>query len=82
MLALVTIFIFTILVSVTAIWSYRKIAGWHGFTHTVMGRPGPTMRLTVRAQQGFITLNPAPRGQTRILRLRSPIGGIKAPWGW
>jgi len=82
MLALVTIFIFTILVSVTAIWSYRKVAGWHGFTHTVMGRTGPTMHMTVRAQQGFITLNPAPSERARILRLRSPKGGIKAPWGW
>ena len=82
MLALVTIFLFTLLLAAVVIWAYRSIAGWHGFKQNILGRSGPTMKMTVRAQQGFITLNPKSQARVRKLGVRSPKGGIRSPWGW
>jgi len=82
MLALVSIFLTTLLIATTAVWIYRTISGWHGFNEAVFGRSGTTMQMTISAQQGFITLNPAPRDRVRRIKLRSPKGGLKAPWGW
>ena len=90
MLALVSIFLVTLIASATSIWVYRKISGWHGFTTTVVGRPHSTTRMKIGLQQGFVQLTAKhkspmtaqPRGQTRFIRHRAPKGGYKAPWGW
>ena len=83
MLALVTIFLATLLISVVSIWLYRTVSGWKGFNQTVVVRRGPTMRMKLSAQQGYISLMTAPSQQkTRPARLRRHTGTIKAPWGW
>ena len=82
MLALVTIFLFTFVVSVAVVWMYRKISGWHGFKQNVVGRNRPTVRMKLRAQQGYISLILPKRKKIKKLKLRSPKGGIKTPWGW
>ena len=82
MLALVSIFVLTLLISFVAVRFYRLVAGWSGFSGDILGRSGPNLMMTVKTQQGFITLNPKSRGRERKIRLRSPKGGIKAPWGW
>ena len=82
MLALVAIFLVTFMASATAVWTYRKISGWHGFTTTVVGRPPSTVRMKIGMQQGFVQLTAKPRGQARYIRLRAPKGGFKTPWGW
>ena len=82
MLALVAIFLVTLIASETAVWLYRKISGWHGFTTTLVGRPHSTVKMKIGMQQGFVQLAAAPRGQVKFVRLRSPKGGFKTPWGW
>jgi len=83
MLALVTIFLTTLLISVVAIWLYRTVAGWKGFNSAVIARRGPAVRMKLRAQQGYISLISAPsRQKAKPVRLRRSTGTIKAPWGW
>jgi hypothetical protein len=84
MLALVTIFLATLLISVVAIWLYRTVTGWKGFNQAVVvARRGPTVRMKLRAQQGYISLISAASNQkAKPVRLRKSTGTIKAPWGW
>ena len=82
MLALVSIFVLTLLISFVAVRFYRLVAGWSGFSGDMLRRSGSNMMMTVKTQQGFITLNPKSNQRARKIRLRSPTGGIKAPWGW
>lgn len=83
MLALVTIFLATLLISVCTIWMYRIVSGWKGFKQTVVARRGPVVRMKLRAQQGYISLVSAPsRQKARPVRLRRSTGTLKAPWGW
>ncbi len=83
MLALVTIFLATLLISTVAIWLYRTVAGLKVFNQAVVARRGPTVRMKLRAQQGYISLISAPSLQkAKPVRLRKSTGTIKAPWGW
>ena len=83
MLALVTIFLATLLISLVAIWMYRTVAGWKGFNQAVVARRGPAVRMKLRAQQGYISLiSAASNKKARPVRLRRSTGTIKAPWGW
>lgn len=82
MLALATIFLITLIASVTAVWLYRKISSWQGLTRLVVGRPQNTDRAKIGLQQGFISLFSSPRKQAKKVKLRSTRGGIKTPWGW
>jgi hypothetical protein len=82
MLALVSIFVLTTLISFVAVRFYRLIAGWDGFNQDILGRSSPDLIMTVKTQQGFITLNPKSKDRVRKIRLRSPKGGIRSPWGW
>lgn len=80
MLALVFIFLITLLVSAGTVWLYRTVSGWKGFNQAVVARRGPVVRMKLRAQQGYISLIAAPKA--RPVRLRRSTGTIKAPWGW
>ena len=83
MLALVTIFVATLLIATTTIWMYRSLAGlqvFKGIVQTQKGKNTAGMKLEV--QQGFISMFSTSYGNARNRRLRSPKGGIKAPWGW
>ena len=82
MLALVSIFVMTFLISFVAVRFYRLITGWAGFSEDILGRADSNMIMTVKTQQGFITLNPKSKDRVRKIRLRSPAGGIRSPWGW
>lgn len=82
MLALVSIFLFTLAVSAVAVWLYRRISGWHGFTHTLVARPRSASRTRIGLQQGFISMISDHRVQAKSVRLRTPRGGLKTPWGW
>lgn len=82
MLALVTVFLVTIITSATAVWGYRKLSDWQGLTETVVDRPQSSRRTQVGAQQGFISLASKRVKKPIKVKLRSPKGNIKAPWGW
>ena len=84
MLALVTIFVATLLIAATTIWMYRSLAGRQGFRRNVQTQKGKNtagMKLRVQ-QEGFISLFYTSHKNARNKRLRSPKDGIKAPWGW
>ena len=90
MLALVAIFLVSLIGSATAIWMYHKISGWHGFSKTVVGRPDEAVRMNRGLQYGFVQLTAKredqmtakTRGQTKLVRRRAPKSGYEAPWGW
>jgi hypothetical protein len=82
MLALVAMFLFSLIVSASAIWVYRKLSVWNGFTETLVGRPQSTTRMKIGAQQGFISPAPKRGKKEKNVKLRSPKGKIEAPWGW
>lgn len=84
MLALVSIFLATLLVAVATIWLYRSLAGWQGLKGGVDEKSpkGSKAGLKLSAQQGFISPFASSKGMIKYKRLRSPEDGIKAPWGW
>ena len=90
MLALVAIFLVTLIASATATWIYRKLSGWHGFSKTAVGRPVATLRMNRGLQYGYVQLTAKhkgqmtakTRGQTKLVRRRTPKSGYEAPWGW
>ena len=83
MLALITIFLATFLISAAAVWVYRMLSGWQGFSQSVVGRKQTTIRMKLKPQQGFISLMGTLRQQkAKSVRLRNSSGTIKAPWGW
>ena len=82
MLALATIFLVTLMISTAAIWLYRRVAAWHGFSDTLVGRPQPAMRMKIRAQQGFISLERKSNRNAKAVRLRGRGRAVKTPWGW
>lgn len=82
MLALVAIFLVTLVISATAVWVYRKISDWDGFSETLVGRPKSTMRMKIGAQQGFISLHRKSDRTPRTIRLRGRRRAVKTPWGW
>jgi len=86
MLALVIIFLATLLIAAIAVWFYRLIFSWTGVNYRLVGRPRTTMMMKLGAQQGYITLalktNKASQTPARVVKLRTVRGGVKAPWGW
>ena len=82
MLSLATILLVTLLTAVTVVWLYRTLSGWHGFKATLVSRDNRRVGMSLKAQQGYISLIPASREKAINVRLRSPKGGVRAPWGW
>lgn len=82
MLELVTIFLATLLISAISVRLYRFMSGWKGFNQTVVGRRNSSVRMTLRAQQGYISWMPLSPAETKKIRLRRSKCNIKAPWGW
>jgi len=84
MLALIIIFLATLLIAATTIWLYRSLAGWQGFKGRVSLQQPKSSKagLKLSAQQGFIALFASSKETVKHKRLRSPRHGIKAPWGW
>ena len=82
MLAIVTIFLSTLLTSFVAVWLYRKVSGWHGFKQPVVGRSNRTFSMQLKPQQGYISLVPSSHDRARRVRFNNLKDGIRAPWGW
>jgi hypothetical protein len=83
LLALVTIFVATLLIATTTIWMFRSLAGWQGFKRNVQTQKGKnTAGMKLGLQHGFISMFSTSYENARNKRLRSPKDGIKAPWGW
>ena len=90
MIALVAIFLFTLMGCAIAVWLFRKASGWHGFTAAVVGRPRSAAKTKIGLQHGFVQLaakhkaqmTAKSKGQKPLIRHRAPQGDFQAPWGW
>ena len=82
MLALIAIFLTTLVISATAVWLYRRLSSWGGISTSLVGSTRPTSRKKIGLQQGFVSFVSKPRNQVKTVKLRVPRGGIKTPWGW
>lgn len=84
MLALVSLFLATLLIALTTIWLYRSLAGWQGFRRDVSASSSKDSGVGFKpgSQKGFTSLFVSSREMVRNKTLRSPKNGIKAPWGW
>lgn len=90
MLALVSMFLATFVISAIVIWVYRIFFGVQNYEGRTVGkkRAGGTMKLS--AQQGYISLRRKSDKQTRRSSARTvkpkarrvAAGGNKVPWGW
>lgn len=82
MLTLVTLFLGTLLTALISVRIYRAISRRWGFRQTVVGHKKKTVRMTLRAQMGYIELVPSSQQREKSISLHHPKGDIKAPWGW
>ena len=92
MLALVTVFLATALISLIAIWIYRKMFAWNDGSSVVVAKRGKTAKMKLKPQHGFVSIFKSTRAKrplrqplrrkVKSARLRNTTGTIKAPWGW
>jgi hypothetical protein len=82
MLELAILSLVCLIGAATAVWLYRLVFNWRGFNKPIAGNPGNKTRIRLKVQRGFIALVAPPRKSAKHKTLRSPQGGIKAPWGW
>ena len=82
MLVFVTLFLISLLISATAIWLYRMVSNLRDSKYQRATRPGTKPRVMLKAQQGLVSLITPTLKNKKHRALRSPKGGIKAPWGW
>ena len=87
MLALITIFIASLLTAIVSIWLYRIVSSWKRFDSAEVVRPGITKGSKLRPQHGFVSLKGvmskmAPAQPAKSVKLRNSNSSIKAPWGW
>jgi len=82
MLALVTIFLLTLIASLTIVWIYRLLLSWHHYTQSQVDTPRSSAWMKIATPQGFASFLSAPKEQVKVANLKSARSGIKAPWGW
>jgi hypothetical protein len=80
-LALIIIFLSTLIIAATVVSLYRLVSNWRGFNKLIAGILENTTRIKPQVQRGFETLTASSRGDAKHKELRSPKGGIKSPWG-
>jgi len=75
--------VFVVFVAATVVWLYRNLFARRGLRQDLVGRADSHTQMTLKAQQGFITLG-ARGGQSTASdpRRRERTGDLKAPWGW
>ena len=71
MLALLTIFLASVMISVLAIWIYRTANSWGGASTILVGRRGKNVRTRLKPQQGFISLHSPSKRQPESSRVAS-----------
>jgi len=82
MLDLVTHFLFTFLIALIAVRLYRAVSGWQSFRRPVVEQQNKPSRMSLKAKLGFLSLISESKQKAKVVRLRSPKNGVKAPWGW
>ena len=90
MLLLTLYIVFTVLVGIGVVRLYRLLLWRNRMSDKIGGQPGGYGQLTIRTQQGFITLfdkdrrgRPGTKDRAVSKRLRKARhGNVKRPWGW
>ena len=80
MLELVAIFLIAFSAAFITVRFYRALDGWQGFRQPLAGQENNSSKVSLKAQLGSLISEPSQKAKT--VRLRSPINGVKAPWGW
>ena len=82
MLDLFIHFLFTFLTAFIAVRFCRAVDGWQGFRQPLVGQQNNPSDMSLRAQLEFMSLSSEPKQKAKVVRLRSAMNGVKAPWGW
>ena len=83
MLLIALYFVFVAMLAASAVWMYRHLPWRKGFKENLVGRVETYPKMTLRTQQGFITLETRRRKSAPVRRLRRErTDELKAPWGW
>lgn len=83
MLLIALYFVFIVLLAAAAVWVYRNLPWRRGFKEHLIGRVETYPKMTLRAQQGFISLETRKRKNRQVYRRpRTRLAEIRAPWGW
>jgi hypothetical protein len=77
----VSLFLVTLLVSVSAVWMHRRMPEILNFLGELFSRSDSAVRSTGGLQQ-FLSSVSTPDGKARSVNLRSSRAEVKAPWGW
>ncbi len=82
MLGLAALFLISLIISASAIWLYRVVAGWQGYKQITVGRKHRSVGKRLTRQFGHFQPFLDSRKSAKYRRLRGPHKEIKAPWGW
>ena len=75
--------VFVLLVAAAVVWLYRNLFVRRGLRQDLVGRADTHTQMTLKAQQGFITLGARERQRTAgDPRRYARAGEIRVPWGW
>ena len=80
MLALVILFVVSLIVSAAAVWLYRLLFNWQGHYQIPVANSETTTKKLLKVQQNSNSLTSSFRENTK----RSPNSNVrtKTPWGW
>ncbi len=89
MLSIVSMLLVMLLISVSSVWMFRKLPEIQGFIGELFS-PSDSAASSKDGLQQFISAASTPGsnasslrgGKARSVKLRSPKGEVKAPWGW
>ncbi len=89
MLSLVSLFLVTLLASAIVVWMYRRMPEILDFLGELFS-PSDSAARSKGGLQQFLSSVSTPGsnasnlrgGKARSVKLRSPRGEVKAPWGW
>jgi hypothetical protein len=88
-LSIVSLFLVTLLISACVVWMLRRMSEMLDFLDELFSQSDSTVRSRGGLQQ-FLSSVSTPGanasnlrgGKARNMKLRSPRGEIKVPWGW
>ena len=88
MLALVSIFLATIVIAAALVWLHRTFFGVQNYNSKAIAKNRSRGSMKLGAQQGQISLGRQPKKSSRNAKVnaksgvRVASGGNKVPWGW
>jgi hypothetical protein len=82
MLALASVFLLSLVVSLIAILIYRLVLSLHSYVQSQVDKPRSVSWMKLVTQQGFGSFLSAPKEQAKVARLSRSKDDIKKPWGW